>query len=357
MKKVIIILVIIILLISGYYLMPTILWIAQEFQSCSSGDFNQNVNTAWQNYLYKTNYPLHECNLNKSSNNSKEVLLQQVNNLGYTFYLGQIDNTNNITDTFKNQITKIVSDAHIPKSILKNTPIIILNSLALTGGQYVREPTGALDNVPTLTPNFLSEGGLYGTYGNSSSSAAIIYLNKSIIASDLTGTLTHELGHAVGSKLTDVDWKKFYQLRNIPTNTPRQGTNWYTSPQEDFAEVFKYTFTGIAVRTYYGLLAPSNPSGSEMALTSCYQLYQDLYDSYAPKFDWSNVMNPNPAKIDYAAIEAKITANSKMQNCRRNVLANPSKYPDDWEFGTPYTTSVSQATKNFIVSIVNKLNN
>ena len=339
--------------------MPTILWIAQEFQSCSSGDFNQNMDTAWQNYLYKTNYPLHECNLNKSSNNSKEVLLQQVNNLGYTFYLGQIDNTNNITDTFKNQITKIVSDAHIPKSILKNTPIIILNSLALTGGQYVREPTGALDNVPTLTPNFLSEGGLYGTYGNSSSSSAIIYLNKSIIASDLTGTLTHELGHAVGSKLTDADWKKFYQLRNIPTNTPRQGTNWYTSPQEDFAEVFKYTFTGIAARTYYGILVPNIGADS----TSCTSIYFDLQNSYTPKPDandptaWLQAI-ANPPKIDYTAIEAKITANPQMQTCRRNVMANPSKYSSDWAYGvTPYKSSVTQATKDFIVSIVNKLNN
>jgi hypothetical protein len=223
----------------------------------------------------------------------------------------------------------------------------------------VRTSTGILNNVPALTPNFLSEGGLYGTYGNGSSSSAIIYLNKSIIASDLTGTLTHELGHAIGSKLTDADWKKFYQLRNIPTNTPRQGTNWYLSPQEDFAEVFKYTFTGIAVRTYYGLLAPSNPSGSEMALSSCHEIYQNLYDSYAPKVDMSNYLNSimNPVKIDYAAIEAKITANSKMQTCRRNVFANPSKYPDDWEFGTPYKTSVGQAAKDFIVSIINKLNN
>src|SRR3989344_4380057 len=150
---------------------------------------------------------------------SKEIALEQVNNLGYTFYVGQIDyqNVTNITDNLKNQVTKIVYDAHFPESILKDTPIIILNNLALTGGQYI--PIGEkILNVPDLKPDFLSEGGIYGTYDNSG--LAVIYINKSIIAQGkLTETLTHELGHAIGNRLTDQDWAKYYQLRNIPINT------------------------------------------------------------------------------------------------------------------------------------------
>jgi hypothetical protein len=49
--------------------------------------------------------------------------------------LGQIDSSNDLTDDLKNQITKIVYDAHFPQSILTNLPIIIVNNLALTGNQ------------------------------------------------------------------------------------------------------------------------------------------------------------------------------------------------------------------------------
>jgi len=287
---------------------------------------------------------------------SKEIALEQVNNLGYTFYVGQIDyqNVTNITDNLKNQVTKIVYDAHFPESILKDTPIIILNNLALTGGQYI--PIGEkILNVPDLKPDFLSEGGIYGTYDNSG--LAVIYINKSIIAQGkLTETLTHELGHAIGNRLTDQDWAKYYQLRNIPINTARHGTNWNLSPEEDFAEVYKNTFTGLDVRTFYGLLTPILNS-SEMIGMSCYQVYQDLFDGYIPKLD------PNDSgswlrstKIDYSTIEAKITVDPKMQNCRREVVAYPAKHPNDYEYGTPYKSTVGPQTKSFINDLVNKLN-
>jgi hypothetical protein len=108
---------------------------------------------------------------------SKEVPLEQVNNLGYNFYLGEIEiaNTTNVTDDLKNQITKIIYNAHFPERILKDTPIIILNNLALTPGQYVTTSNGNMQ-IPNLKADFLSEGGLYAQFtGN----MAIIFINKS----------------------------------------------------------------------------------------------------------------------------------------------------------------------------------
>ena len=53
--------------------------------------------------------------------------IQEVKNLGYDFYLGQIEEpgVNDINDDVKNQITKVVYDTHFPETLLKSTPIII----------------------------------------------------------------------------------------------------------------------------------------------------------------------------------------------------------------------------------------
>ena len=241
---------------------------------------------------------------------SKQVSLQEVNSLGYNFYVGQIDSTNNITDDLKNQIIKIAYNAHFPASLLKKIPIVILNNLAITSGQYIIF-SGTILPIPDLKAQFLSEGGLYDTYSNGQT---IIYINKTNLT-QLTEILTHELGHAVGSTLTKEEWSEFYQLRNIPSNTPRLGSNWYLSPNEDFAEVYKNTFTGIKVKTYLGNLKPN-----------------------------------------YDGVFQVTCLFIKTQDCYRKVMINPQEYSADWAYGTPYISEVGPKTKNFINDVVNRLN-
>jgi hypothetical protein len=95
------------------------------------------------------------------ANPGTEVPLQEVRNLGYDFYLGQIEEpgVNDVNDDVKNQITQVVYETHFPESLLKNTPIIILNNLALTGDQYILVGRARLQ-APELKADFLSEGGV-----------------------------------------------------------------------------------------------------------------------------------------------------------------------------------------------------
>jgi hypothetical protein len=257
------------------------------------------------------------------------VPLQEVKNLGYDFYVGQIDdpNTNDLTDDLKNQITQIVYNAHFPESMLQNMPIIILNSLDVTGNQYISIDGKNLD-VGTLGPEFLSEGGFYETYQNG---ATAIFINKTtLIQNNLTGILTHELGHAVGSTLTPQDWQKFYQLRDIASGTPQETGNWYLSPAEDFAEVYKNTFTGLDIMTHYGI----NSSAAKQTLL--------------------NVNEGNEAKYAQVLAQEQAKAAVIREVLSQNKISNPTSI--DYSADSVYLYTVSQATKDFIVGIMNQLN-
>jgi hypothetical protein len=326
-------------------------------QDLNRGDFKKVFNDIFSNSSISTNSKTSPTQVR--TNSGTQVALQEVKNLGYDFFVGEIETsgTTNINDDLKNQITKIAYTAQFPTSLLKNVPIIILNNLALTGDQYISVPAGNL-KVPDLKPDFLSEGGIYVTFNGGSS---VIFINKPIIAQgQLNEVLTHELGHAVGSKLTDQDWVKFYQLRNIPSSTVRHGTNWNLSPEEDFAEVYKNVFTGLAVRTFYGQLIPRI---GDIEMGSCMTVYMDAQNRYTPKAEtdpndpgaWLKAMQ-NPPKVDYAAVSAQANADSKVQACRKDVMLNQTAHQSDWSYGVPYKSSVGPATKSFITGIMNRLN-
>jgi hypothetical protein len=293
-----------------------------------------------------------------------EVHLQEVKNLGYTFYLAEIDSVGatSITDDLKNQITSIIYTAKFPANLLKETPIIILNSLALTGDQYISVSNGNL-NIPDLKPDFLSEGGLYLSYPNGSS---VIVINKSaLLKGDFKEVLTHELGHAVGSKLTDQDWAQFYKLRNIPTNQTRRGTTWKTSPTEDFAEVYKNIFTSYDIKTFYGQYVPRFGK-TEGYMSECYGAYDNAFNKYQPKpvmdESSSGLLMLNQDVLSYSmgevsdSVLSQINSDEILQSCRRDIMTNPDKHQSEWGRGVPYKSSVDQATKDFILNIVARLN-
>ncbi|PIV51908.1 hypothetical protein COS18_01520, partial [Candidatus Falkowbacteria bacterium CG02_land_8_20_14_3_00_36_14] len=58
----------------------------------------------------------------------KEVTAEEVSNVGYTFLLAQIDNSDspNLSDKTKNDITSIIHEAHFPKKQLLNIVFVML---------------------------------------------------------------------------------------------------------------------------------------------------------------------------------------------------------------------------------------
>ncbi len=291
-----------------------------------------------------------------SRDDPNEVKLQQVKNLGYTFLLGEIESQSvtNINDDLKNQITKIAYNAHFPASRLQNIPIIILNNLALTGSQYI-VVNGVNLKVPTLTPEFLSIGGMYTTF---STGQAIIFINKPIIAQGLlTRVLTHEFGHAVGSTLSDQEWATFYKLRKIPANTPLRATNWDMPPQEDFAEVYKNTFTNLAVRTSFGIFVTQNGS---LDLGPCSRIVSTAQTNYKNQAQQTNksssTANTFTSQMFTEAEQKWVDGDTTVQSCRRKAMTDTSEEAKNWRMFMPYITTVDIDTKNFISNIMSKLN-
>lgn len=183
--------------------------------------------------------------------NSVIIPLQKVTNVGYVFYLGQIDypGSPDISDTLKNDVTDIIYKSNFPKSLLSNMAIVFVNTLAVTPDQYIGAPGGKI-KVKDFPPDFMYGGGIYSQVGDNQIS--IIFINKNFTElSKLRDVLTHELGHHVGFQLTREEWSAFYKLRKIPQKTPLQTSDWLTSPIEDFAEVYKNIYTGLKIHTAY----------------------------------------------------------------------------------------------------------
>jgi hypothetical protein len=211
--------------------------------------------------------------------------------------------------------------------------------------------------VPDLKPDWLSEGGIYVSFSNGSE---VIFIKNSIVMQgQLRDVLTHELGHAVGATLSDQDWATFYKLRNIPAGTDRRGTNWNMSPQEDFAEVYKSVFTGLSVRTYYGVLVPE---GGRMDLGNCSTAYmtaenkyrQQVQQSKAPATSTYPFMFQTMTPEETNAIADKANRDSAVQECRRKAMSDPSQDAANWRMFSPYVTSVDLSTRNFMATVVTK---
>jgi len=311
-------------------------------------------------------------NFEEISKNQNIITLQQVNNVGYTFYLGQIDypDAMEIGDDIKKEITDIIHKANFPKSLLDNLAIVIVNTLAANSNQYIKM-SDKLFKVNEFSPDFVEGGGIFGQHTKENS---IIFINKDIIYDDssiigalgitlgiqsrLRLVLTHELGRQIGIKLTARDWEEYYKLRKIPSGTPKYGQSWQLSPFEDFAEVYKYIYTDDPIRTVYGLLVSNKNILQEY---HCQKIYEKIVDDYYAKdeTEQQDFFRMPKFYTEHQDNEV-IISDTELQNCRRNVLLNSEKHPEAYEFmsffGLPYKSIVDQETRNFLNNIIKRLN-
>lgn len=243
MKKYVLIIFIIIIWVGIYKIY------VNEKNYQGSGTFVGNLNQTLNNGEYKK--AIKEIFVPDKTNWRNYVKLHEVKSLGYNFFIGEIESpgVTNINDDLKNEIIKIAHNSDFPASLLRNTPVVILNNLALIDNQYVGID-GVNLKVPELTAEFLSEGAIYVKFTDKYS---VIFINKtSLSKGDLRGVLTHEFGHVIGSKLSVHDWVDFYKFRNIPSLTATHTPQWESSSDEDFAEVYKNIFTGVSIQTKFG---------------------------------------------------------------------------------------------------------
>lgn len=295
--------------------------------------------------------------------NAKIVSAEEINNVGYSFLLAQIDysDSQGLSDKTKNDITNIIYKAHFPQRQLFNMVFVIVNTLAVHPNNTYIITSGAQIPAANLPPVFLKGGGVYrGTYGENN--ASVIFISKNIIGNQaqLEEVLTHELGHHIGSKMTDAEWKEYYKLRNIPPDTARTGGERRLSPLEDFAEVYKNIFTDSNVNTVYGLLMPT--MGIDM-VSKCDKIYSELVDIFFKQkikeegFDINSFKYQFMSKMDeYQEVKESVDNNSELQSCRKEILLNPEKYKNDYLLGAPYKAIVTDETKKFVNEIILRLN-
>lgn len=261
------------------------------------------------------------------SENAKIVSPEKINNVGYTFNLGQLDYSDDnslLTDTLKNNFTNIIYGCKFPKSLLNNLSFVIVNTLAVVPETYIETSEG-LVKIEDFDPRFLQGGGIYSQI---IADQSFVFIHKDFVEDNnkLKEVLTHELGHHVGAQLTDSEWSEFYEFRNIPKSTPRYNSNWVTSPVEDFAEVYKNIFTGLPIKTSYGLLTSNEKvwDGTETDWGPCGEIFI--------KLTMLNGLSSEQALY-----------NTGLQECRRNNASS-------------YSSFVTNETKNFINKIITRLN-
>ena len=154
---------------------------------------------------------------------------------GYEFYTSKIDSSESIDigSEAKQRIAHLLNSLDFPAALTKKLVIAGLDPTVVRANAALEVPWAKVP-MRLSDATVMENNGIFFAH----SDGGIIFVND-YVRLDLA-TLTHELGHLIGTRLTDEEWKEFYKLRNIPSHTPRSGTSWATSPTEDFAEVYKF---------------------------------------------------------------------------------------------------------------------
>ncbi len=256
---------------------------------------------------------------------SKLYTLNQIQSSDYSFYAGDLNNPNrDLGEDIKNAIIKTLETAHFPAKLVANTVFVSLSPNSEPAKIFLKaggnEITVDLNNAEISTRN--------GAYIKVSSASRVILLNSNVLpgGEQFTLLLLHELGHRLADEFSPSDWQIFYGLRLIPKPQPLLNDVWDLSPNEDFAEVYKYITVknsfGIddeasAVRTRYGFLMPKDPNREKTCGTLVVQGQTSL----------------------------------RLQECRRYVSINQDSFPDD----TEYFDANEAKLKDFITGKINSL--
>lgn len=182
--------------------------------------------------------PLPTSGTQANARGGKTYSTQDNNFWGYEFYTSNVDKSGNIDigSNSKQKIAHLLNALKYPKSLTKKLIIINLDPTIVGENDAIQVPWTGRPAL-LLSATTMEDSGSFSKIGE----GAVIFLNYSSNYDD--ATLTHELGHYIGAQLTDAEWGKFYKLRNIASGTPKMSNTWEQSPTEDFAEVYKATYS------------------------------------------------------------------------------------------------------------------
>lgn len=272
-----------------------------------------------------------------------KIYSTEYNNLwGHEFYTSKIDQSGSVDigSVSKQRIAKLLNSLSFPPRLTQKLLFVHVDPTITKPNDKVKIPWAGGDASIALQP----QGGSYQKiYGGS-----VIALNNLISFNH--SLLTHELGHIIGSELTNEEWKQYYKLRNIPSDASWDG-DWKLSPGEDFAEVYKAVYISSPVMTQYGLLVPASIFEIE---TPCFEMASKIEQEYIKK-------NSTPTNISgFGTISGELrekakdatTRNSEVQSCRR-----ANNKPDSFLGEMLYINQLDDATVKFIKNIINRLNN
>jgi len=285
-----------------------------------------------------TNTTTNSLTVQVNQDGSKTYPVQRVDLWGYQFYTSKIDQSGNVDigSEAKQKIAGLLKSLPFPPSLTGNLIIMNIDPTLVTSRDNVKIPWAGQSNA---TISLQPEGGTYqGVYNGS-----VIALNNRA-GYDLS-ILTHELGHLIGFRLTDDEWNKYYELRSIPANTPRQTSNPELSPTEDFAEVYRVIYyDGQPIKTNYGILVGND---SSLMLSKCSSIFLELQRNWLAKYGTIEYGTYNSNEIEKAG--NAVQSNPQLQACREK---NPLNIFTGSQL---YTRQITDGTKQFVASIVQRL--